>query len=818
MKRFHICLLFLSILSFTKAHSTADPNARLLAYDFISNPQLNIHRHSYDGTHPKFAKRSLIHKPQLLHDDSFRVQFQAFNRTFYLHMEPNTDLLHPQAEITTYDASGVANTKRIFPHEFLVYRGIVVEPELSDNMFDQEIIGIHSPYKINPRSITKGWARLIVHQDSTKALPDAQHIYQGVFTLDSETYHVQPIASYKLSKRFHDPEVVNPSARPLHQRRSSTIIYKLSDQKSKAPQKYIKRDLNSGHDELSSILDHENRRETSCGAEGLTFNKNITASKMPSSYDWAMGYQRLEKRAPTEITRGCPTSRKVMYMGVAADCAYVAYHKGSEEAKKTILNNWNIASGVYETTFNISLGVIKLEMRSDACPSTPDDAVAWNRGCSDTYNINNRLNDFTRWRGTLGDDGIGLWHLMTKCSSGPKVGVAWLDQACVTTTKKQDMDYVSGTGVSSSTTMEWKVVAHEIGHNFGAKHDCTSSECPCSKCNCCPCGTTCDCKGMYLMNPTSDANSKEFRDICSSISNIGQCLEVPGGKTVLHESMCGNGIKELGEECDCGTTAECPCCTPQCKLKPGAVCSDDGDECCKDCRLKPANTLCRPAISECDINEVCNGVSPSCPNDTFIEDGKDCGISGAGLKCASGQCTSRDAQCASRGQRMGITKACSSFINTDVCQFICDSPEKSNTCTVMQGQFIDGTSCGLSGKCLKGVCKSGDIVDTAKSWFNQNRTIGIILASVGGSLLLCCLWSCCCGCSKRKTVIVRRIHPSSAHHNGGYVDPTLYNGPNPSVYPPPNTYQSDYQYPNHNYSANQRRYKPDEIPLTSTGR
>ncbi|KAK9718179.1 hypothetical protein K7432_005694 [Basidiobolus ranarum] len=698
-------LLLVSLLSLVKAHSTVDPDARLSNYDFVSNPQIDIYRHSYDDTHPKVTKRSLKNIPQLLHDDSFRVQFQAFNRTFHLHMEPNTDLIHPQAEIVTYDSTGNPKSERLFSQKYLVYKGLVVEPEYSESMLNQEIIGLHSPYRIDPNAASKGWARLLVHQDHKKTLLDEQYIYEGVFSLGPETYHVQPITSYKLSKRFQDPEVVNPSARPPYQRRSSSIIYRLSDQK--ASQNHIKRGFNHAHG---------SDKASACGSEGLKFNQNIT--KITPHYDWTLGgiHNRLEKRAPV-ANSGCPTSKKVMYMGVAADCTYVKNYKGVEAATKSILSNWNIASGVYEKTFNIALGVAKLEMRSEICPTTLDNSVAWNRECSDSYDINARLNDFTRWRGTLGDDNNGLWHLVTRCSTGSKVGVAWLSQTCVTSATQQDSDYVSGTGVSSITSTEWKVIAHEIGHNFGAKHDCVSSQCPCQSCECCPCDGTCDCNGKYLMNPTSETGSNDFspcsiRDICGSVPNIGSCLEVPGSKNIIRQAMCGNGIKEEGEECDCGSAEDCQksaCCTSTCKLKAGAVCSDDGDDCCKDCQLKAANTTCRAAQSECDIVETCDGVSPSCPKDNFIEDGKDCGSSGAGLKCASGLCTSRDAQCAARGQRQNIVKACSNSFTSNPCQFVCASPNQPNACVIMQGAFIDGTTCGAGGKCLKGSCQSGNI-------------------------------------------------------------------------------------------------------------
>lgn len=57
-------------------------------------------------------------------------------------------------------------------------------------------------------------------------------------------------------------------------------------------------------------------------------------------------------------------------------------------------------------------------------------------------------------------------------STGVKVGIAWLSQLCETQVSQQIEDdgsyeWVSGTGVSSITRDEWKVVAHEVGHGFG---------------------------------------------------------------------------------------------------------------------------------------------------------------------------------------------------------------------------------------------------------------------------------------------------------------------------------------------------------------
>ncbi|KAG9325985.1 hypothetical protein KVV02_008417 [Mortierella alpina] len=226
--------------------------------------------------------------------------------------------------------------------------------------------------------------------------------------------------------------------------------------------------------------------------------------------------------------------------------------------------------------------------------------------------------------------------------------------------------------------------------------------------------------------------------------------------------VCGNGIIEHGEECDCGSPEECAkdkCCNAKtCKLAPGAVCSNQQD-CCDKCQFRPATFICHPATATCGVAEMCTGKSAKCPANK-----KDCSkhhssasnTTGTDAMCGSRSCTARDLQCQAQATaQYNFTTSCAT--DTSTCQVTCANPSGtfngSTSCLALSLNFSDGTECGQGGTCTNGVC----IGDSNNESFLKKNSIVLAISGAGVfALLLACFLSICC--LRRR----RRIHDENA--------------------------------------------------------
>ncbi|GAB0184708.1 disintegrin and metalloproteinase domain-containing protein 22 [Grus japonensis] len=166
-----------------------------------------------------------------------------------------------------------------------------------------------------------------------------------------------------------------------------------------------------------------------------------------------------------------------------------------------------------------------------------------------------------------------------------------------------------------------QTLAQNIGI-FSDRRKLISGECKCEDTwSGCIMGDT----GYYLPSKFSKCDIEEYHEFLNN--GGGACLFNKPTK-LLDPPECGNGFVEDGEECDCGTIAECAneggeCCNT-CTLTAGSQCSNG--LCCRKCRFEPKGVLCREAVNDCDIAENCTGNSSQ-------------GI------CFGGRCKTRDRQC-----------------------------------------------------------------------------------------------------------------------------------------------------------------------------
>ncbi|XP_069924574.1 disintegrin and metalloproteinase domain-containing protein 20-like [Oryctolagus cuniculus] len=234
------------------------------------------------------------------------------------------------------------------------------------------------------------------------------------------------------------------------------------------------------------------------------------------------------------------------------------------------------------------------------------------------------LNDFCNWKmmnldARMPHDIAHIWvYYKTWLNADSKAGSVCKQNSCSATKFLLDEDLLDFV----------LIVAHEIGHNLNFPHD--TGKCTCGRPTC-------------VMSPT-DRVTEAFSN-CSINSLLIIMQQTTCMRNTPHRAkyICGDGMVDGNEQCDCGTYKQCEqdaCCFTNCTLKPGAVCASG--LCCKDCQFREIGEMCRKQENECDLPEWCNGTSAECPEDVYIRNGQTCmGTS----HCYNKSCPSRERQC-----------------------------------------------------------------------------------------------------------------------------------------------------------------------------
>ncbi|XP_063142715.1 disintegrin and metalloproteinase domain-containing protein 22 isoform X10 [Rattus norvegicus] len=246
------------------------------------------------------------------------------------------------------------------------------------------------------------------------------------------------------------------------------------------------------------------------------------------------------------------------------------------------------------------------------------------------------LREFMKYRRDFIKEKADAVHLFSGSQfESSRSGAAYIGGIC---------SLLRGGGVNEfgKTDLMAVTLAQSLAHNIGIisdKRKLASGECKCEDTwSGCIMGDT----GYYLPKKFTQCNIEEYHDFLNS--GGGACLFNKPSK-LLDPPECGNGFIETGEECDCGTPAECALegaeCCKKCTLTQDSQCSDG--LCCKKCKFQPLGTVCREAVNDCDIREICSGNSSQCAPNVHKMDGYSCdGTQGI---CFGGRCKTRDRQC-----------------------------------------------------------------------------------------------------------------------------------------------------------------------------
>lgn len=337
-----------------------------------------------------------------------------------LFVKPSEHMFHPDARIK----HGQTVIGELREEDWRLYTGDVVHPGYIDRLTALHAIGAHRPS--SDMSQIHGRASVMVHHPGNRDGHDA--VWEGSFTVRGELYNVMTRENYERVKTPEDVTVEGVGR---------MVIFRQSDMRHQGT-------TNNKTTTIFSFLNPLEMFWKRSDTGGMTGSSNYINS--------------------INDTTGCPDTQQIVYMGVALDCNYVATYGSPDAARTQVLNNWNQVSALYKSSFKISLGLIELQVQNMTCPATPVSGEEWNVGCDANVTLDTRLGDFSAWRGAKGDDGAGLWHLMSACPTDSEVGVAWLGTLCQTDSSQQASGTVSGTGISTASKTEWSLIAHEIGH------------------------------------------------------------------------------------------------------------------------------------------------------------------------------------------------------------------------------------------------------------------------------------------------------------------------------------------------------------------
>eukprot|EP00729_Bicosta_minor_P018203 gene18203-15822_t len=246
---------------------------------------------------------------------------------------------------------------------------------------------------------------------------------------------------------------------------------------------------------------------------------------------------------------------------------------------------------VYESQLNIVLTAADLYFS--------EGSTSWdNTGCKrfSNTNLEASLASFVSWTKPSNQ---ALWHLFDDCFSGSTAVGATGGLGSMGVLCRQN----SGAGLTYNmdrmkARSTWVMFAHEVGHNFGASHSFEEGT-----------GTTGGImdyadgryRGVFQFN-----TRYRKQQVCAHI-RLQFDTVCSAEQVVQHVDVCGDGVLNAGEECECAdNSTSCRSCT-NCKLDAGKECTPDAflpamQKCCED------DGMFTDYKSECALPSNLNGM------------------------------------------------------------------------------------------------------------------------------------------------------------------------------------------------------------------
>lgn len=321
--------------------------------------------------------------------EELTAKFEAFGKQFSLKMKRNDDLISKDLKIEDETGKEVKNNFGV------AYNGVSLEIHEKDGKIIKE---------------TVPFARFFANskeEDGSISIQGGFEWEKNFFKLTNGNhpnikYHVSP-NEINLLKRG-DSDMATSMKSKKHDVNDDLVI--LRESMDPRRKKSFGFSFNSGsnstipfrcgHDDVKFNIDPNGVANDF--AKKLTTRDGPRNDKInPLTAQYYLAKRMAASGNPSES--GCPVDRKVLYVGVAADSAYLAKFDGNRQAAvSNILTDFNLVSAIYEKTFNVELGIVSITILNKSEGKKTSSAVPWDLPCNPTTTIGDRLNAFSKWR------------------------------------------------------------------------------------------------------------------------------------------------------------------------------------------------------------------------------------------------------------------------------------------------------------------------------------------------------------------------------------------------------------------------------------